>query len=402
MIHRRPLILGVGAVVLLLIGGRFLWGMLRPPDRSARVKRGDLVIGVAVTGTLRAVESSVLGPPQIRDVWQFKIAMMADEGTEVTAGQPILAFDPSELQQRLQTKLADLDSARTEVEKKRVDIAVTVANDSLALAEVEARLRKAHLIADQPSQLHSSIDMEKARLDLELAGLEVELVRRRIDATRRAGDEELGVIEANLAQVESEVQQIRDGIDRMQRSAPRDGIVIHVTDWRNEKKRVGDSCWVAEPVLEIPDLTRMEADGEVEEAQGGRVREGQTVVLRLDAHPDREYRGTVKSISRAVQEKSWRNPLKVVHLTLALDETDPERMRPGMRFRGTIEIERHPDVALVPVGAVFRDNGATVAFRYRLGGWRRVALNLGDRNADHVEVIDGLEPGDLVATELRP
>jgi HlyD family secretion protein len=159
---------------------------------------------------------------------------------------------------------------------------------------------------------------------------------------------------------------------------------------------------VAEPVLEIPDLTRMEADGEVEEAQGGRVREGQTVVLRLDAHPDREYRGTVKSISRAVQEKSWRNPLKVVHLTLALDETDPERMRPGMRFRGTIEIERHPDVALVPVGAVFRDNGATVAFRYRLGGWRRVALNLGDRNADQVEVIDGLEPGDLVATELRP
>ena len=154
------------------------------------------------------------------------------------------------------------------MEKKQVDIAVTVANDRLALAEVEARLRKARLIADQPSQLHSNIDIEKARLDLELAELEVELVRRRIDATSRAGDEELGVIEANLAQVESEVQQIRDGIDRMQRTAPRDGIVIHVTDWRNEKKKVGDSCWVAEQVLEIPDLSRMEADGEVEEAAG--------------------------------------------------------------------------------------------------------------------------------------
>jgi hypothetical protein len=159
---------------------------------------------------------------------------------------------------------------------------------------------------------------------------------------------------------------------------------------------------VAEPVLEIPDLTRMESDGEVEEAQGGRVREGQAVVLRLDAHPDHEFRGTVRSISRAVQEKSWRNPLKVVHLTLSLDETDPERMRPGMRFRGTIEIERHADATLVPVAAVFRDNGATVAYRYQFGGWRRAALTLGDRNADQVEVVDGLKPGDLVSTELRP
>lgn len=399
---RRRLILALCAVLLVLAGARFLWGLFQLPDGSARVERGDLVVGVDVSGTLRAVESSVLGPPQVRDVWQFKIAMMADEGTEVTAGQPILAFDASELQQRLQTKLADLDSARTEVEKKKVDIAVTVANDTLALAEVEARLRKAHLIADQPSRLHSSIDVEKARLDLELAELEVGLVRQRIDATRRAGAEELGVIEANLAQVESEVQQIQDGINRMQRTAPRDGIVIHVTDWRNEKKRVGDSCWVAESVLEIPDLNLMEADGEVEEAQGGRVREGQIVVLRLDAHPDREYRGTVESISRAVQEKSWRNPLKVVHLTLSLDETDPERMRPGMRYRGTIEIERHPDVALIPVGTIFRDKTETIAFRYRLGGWRRVVVDLGDRSADQVEVISGLEPGDVVSTELRP
>ncbi len=398
---RRRVILGAGVLVLLVFGGRFLWGLFRPPEGSARVERGDLVIGVDVTGTLRAVESSVLGPPQIRDVWRFKIAMMADEGTEVSAGEPILAFDPSELQQRLQTKLADLDSARTEVEKKRIDIAVTIANDTLALAEVEARLRKAHLVADQPSQLHSNIDMEKARLDLELAELEVGLVRRRIDATRRAGEEELGVIEAYLEQVDSEVQQIRDGIERMQRTAPRDGIVIHVTDWRNEKKRVGDSCWVAESVLEIPDLNLMEADGEVEEAQGGRIREGQAVEIRLDAHPDREYRGTVKSISRAVQEKSWRNPLKVVHLTLSLDMTDPERMRPGMRFRGTIEIERHPDVTLVPVGAVFRDGDATVVFRHRLGGWRKVNVQLGDRNADRVEVLDGLEPGELVSTERR-
>ena len=276
-----------------------------------------------------------------------------------------------------------------------------VANDRLALAEVEARLRKARLIAVQPAQLHSNNQVEKAKLDLELAEIEVDLVRRRINATHRAGGEELGVLEASLAQVESEVQQIRDGIGRMTRSAPRDGIVIHVTNWRNEKKKVGDSCWVAERVVEIPDLSVMEADGEVEEAEAGRVREGQGVSLHLDAHPDHEYRGVVESISRAVQEKSWRNPLKVVQLTFSLSETDPERMRPGMRFRGKIEIDRHVDVTLLPVEAVFREGNTTVAYRHGLSGWRRVALVLGERNTEQVEVIVGLEPGDLVSLEKR-
>lgn len=398
---RRRIVLAFSAIVILLVAGRVIWAVLHEPPGCRRTERGDLVIGVEVTGTLRAVDSSVLGPPQVRDVWQFKIAMMADEGTEVKTGQPVIAFDASELQQRLQTKLADLDSARTEVEKKKVDIAVTVANDRLALAEVEARLRKASLIADQPFGLRANNEIAKARLDLELAGLEVGLVKRRIDATRRAGDEELGVLEATLAQVESEVKQIQDGIGRMVRTAPRDGIVIHVANWRNEKKKVGDSCWVAERVVEIPDLSRMEADGEVEEAEAGRIREGQAVSLHLDAHPDHEYRAVVESISRAVQEKSWRNPLKIVHLTLSLEETDPERMRPGMRVRGEIEVDRHPDVVLIPVEAVFRDKGLTVAYSRGMTGWRSVPLVLGDRNSDQVEVIAGLEPGDLVSLERR-
>jgi multidrug efflux pump subunit AcrA (membrane-fusion protein) len=399
--RRRVIAIALAAVVTAVVAAIAV-ERLSPPAGSLRVERGDLVIGVEVTGTLHAVDSSTLGPPQIRDVWQFKIAMMTAEGSEVTTGQPILAFDTSELQQRLQTKQADLDTARTEVEKKKVDLSVDEANDILARADVEARLRKARLMTSQPSELQPSIEVKKARLDLELAELEVDLVLRRIEATRRAGVEELGVLEANLEQVESEVREIEDGIGKMTRVAPRDGIVIHITNWRNEKRKVGDSCSVRDMVLEIPDLGRMEADGEVEEARAGRVREGQRVVLRLDAYPDHEYRGTVSSISMAVQEKSWRNPLKVVRLTLSLDETDPERMRPGMRFRGEIEIERLEDVTMIPIEAVARAGDSPVAYRYLLGGWRPIAIVLGRRNDDRVEVLEGLEPGDVVAAGGRP
>ena len=395
--------IAVGLVaVLMLVLVQVVISRLRQPAGSVRVERGDLVIGVAVSGTLRAVETSALGPPQIRDVWQFKIAMMAEEGSEVTAGQPVLAFDTSELQQRLQTKKADLDSARIEVEKHKVFLAVTEANDILTLAETEARLRKAKLLVGQPSELQAGIEVKKARLDLELAELEVDLIRRRIDATRRAGAEESGVLEAFLNQVESGVQQIEDGIRRMTRVAPRDGIVIHATNWRNEKRKVGDTCSVRDMILEIPDLRLMEADGEVEETLAGRVREGQKVKLRLDAYPDRDYRGTVRSMSRAVREKNWRNPLKVVSLTLSLDETDPERMRPGMRFRGEVEIERRRDVPLLPIEAVAHAEGSVVAHRYGFTGWRPVEIVLGKSNADQVEVLEGLAPGDVVLRDGQP
>jgi multidrug efflux pump subunit AcrA (membrane-fusion protein) len=73
-----------------------------------------------------------------------------------------------------------------------------------------------------------------------------------------------------------------------------------------------------------------------------------------------------------------------------------------MRFRGDIEIERRENVVLLPIESVFQEEGSYVAFRRGISNWQRVELALGARNDDHVEVIDGLEPGDLVSLERRP
>src|SRR5262245_6965825 len=68
------------------------------------VRRDDLVLGVEVTGTLAAVNTDRLGPPAIGEIWQFKIAHMAAEGQAVKQGEPVLAFDAAELQQKLSEK----------------------------------------------------------------------------------------------------------------------------------------------------------------------------------------------------------------------------------------------------------------------------------------------------------
>ncbi|MGK2858430.1 MAG: hypothetical protein ACSLFQ_14615, partial [Thermoanaerobaculia bacterium] len=99
------------------------------------VQRGDLVLGVEATGTLKAEDSATIGPPPMHRRWQFKIAMMAPEGAEVKKGQPVLGFDVSELQRELEEQRAERDSASKQIEKARADLSIRKEQEDLALAE---------------------------------------------------------------------------------------------------------------------------------------------------------------------------------------------------------------------------------------------------------------------------
>jgi len=393
--------LRLAALVGVAVLAAAVWA-LRAGDREqggwVEVRRGDLVVNVEVSGTLRAVEFSQLGPPQIRDHWNFKISQMAPEGEHIEAGELALAFDSSELTQLLRTQMAERDSAQKEIEKTGKELELEQRNDRLRLEEARARCRKARLEVEVPEEILEGNDLAKARLDLELAEREIAYLERRLEAAERASRAALAALQATRDTADQKVRELKDAIEAMSVRAPRAGTVIYVTDWRDDKKKVGDSCWRGEEVIELPDLSRMMAKGEVDEADAGRVAEGQRVRLTLDAHPDVHFAGRVESIWRTVQRQSWRTPQKVVRMDISLDETDVRRMRPGMRFRGEVEVERAEAVLTVPLETVFTTSEGPVVWRETLLGAQRVVVRLGRRNATHVEVLDGLSEGDRVST----
>jgi multidrug efflux pump subunit AcrA (membrane-fusion protein) len=399
----RLLPIGAGLVLLTAV----LWAARgRDADDAGwtEVKRDSLVLEVEVTGELKAVDSSFLGPPPLHDVWDFKIAFLAPEGSQVRAGQPVMAFDASELERRLEEKRAEADAARKRIEKEKADADLRRRQDALRLEEARARARKAELQVDVPEALLASNDLAKARLELEEAREEIASLGERMAAARRAEATRLGALERQLAAADRRVRETRESIDRMSVVAPRDGTVVPVSNWRDEKKKVGDSVWRGERILEIPDLRAMMARGEVAEADAGRVAVGQRVRLKLDAHPDVAFHGTIASIWSTVQERSWRDPIKVVRLDVDLDSTDPQRMRPGMRFRGGIEVERVERAVVVPADAVFLKEAGPVAFRRTAFGWERRPVRIGRRSESLVEVLEGVREGDRVARvdlELR-
>ena len=362
-----------------------------------RVTRGDLVSGVDITGTLTAVDSGSFGPPQVSDTWEFKLSMLAPEGTDIKKGQPVMVFDTSQLQKRLDEKTAEAEQARKEIEKKHADLALRREDERLHLAEAEQRARKSELKLQGPADIVSVKERKQVQLDFEVAKNEAKAIRARIESLERAANAEIALLTSKQQHAQAVVNETQDGIQKMTVIAPRNGTVVYVTNWRGDKKKVGDSVWRMEHVAEIPDLARMMAKGDIDESDAGKVAVGQRVTLTLDAHPDEELHGTIKETARTVQRaQGSSSKLKVLRVDIVLDKSDPAKMRPGMRFHGTVELSRAKNALLVPKNAVYLSPRGPIAYRRGAFSITPVLLKLGMQNEKTIEVVSGIDEKDRV------
>jgi multidrug resistance efflux pump len=398
-IIRARVLIPLALLVLFLGGGWTLRNKLAA-DRQGdwvQVTRGDLVTGVEVAGTLASTAGGSFGPPQLNDVWDFKVSMMAPEGLEIKAGQPLLGFDTTELRKRLDTKTSEAESARKEIEKNRADLKLRREDERLKLAEAEADLRKSALKLEAPGDIIGVKERKQVELDHALAERRVHDSHERIADLERAASAQIALLESKLQAASAVVAATQAGIAAMTIQAPRDGTVVYTTNWRGDKKKVGDTCWRMERVIEIPDLNQLVAQGDVDEVDAGKVVVGQRVTFHLDAHPDEEFHGTIRKAARTVQQAmTTKDPLKVLRVEIVLDRCDPAKMRPGMRFQGKIELGRLRDAVLVPRTAVFLSPQGPVAYRRGFFSVDPVPLRLGTQNEEFVTVLGGLAPSDRV------
>ncbi len=397
-LRRRVVLVVVPLTLVGLAAGREPGDLPEPLP----VRRADLILSVEVEGELQAVRSAEIGAPPVPE-WEFKIARMAPEGMEIAKGDPVLAFDTEKLQRLLEQKRAELQEAQGKLEQKAAESRMGTLKIDQQIAKAEAEAGKARLKAEAPAELLGRVELEKARLehesftqDLANQQAEREAILARADAERRS-------LVAQRDRARGRVAELQSAIERMTVRAPLGGLVLHRSDWRDEKKKVGDQIWRGEIVLSIPDLSEMRADAMVDEADGGRVAVGQPATLRLEARPDLDYHGRVRRVAQNVRRKSWRVPAKVFRVDVELERTDPAIMRPAMRFRGEIETGRLEKRLLVPREAVFLRESGPVAFAWQFLRWRERPLKLGASNAAFVEVVEGLREGELVLpADLAP
>jgi HlyD family secretion protein len=188
--------------------------------------------------------------------------------------------------------------------------------------------------------------------------------------------------------------------------APIPGMVVLREEFRSgqrRKPRIGDSVFQNQPILYLPDVSRMLVHTRVREIDLHKVAAGHSVTIRIDAFPGLELRGEVMRIGvlaeseaggRARGERSF-------SITIQVHDSDP-RLRPGMTARAAIlamEVER---ALVLGIECIFEDHGRHYIYQQMPGGgFGRRRVVVGAHHEHLVQVIEGLEPGSRVA-RLRP
>jgi HlyD family secretion protein len=149
------------------------------------------------------------------------------------------------------------------------------------------------------------------------------------------------------------------------------------------------------------DLTRMQVNASIDEADVGRVESAQAVRFRVDAFPEREFDGRVKQVR--LQPTTVQN---VVTYTAVITADNPEQLlKPGMTASVTIEVARRDDALQVPAAALrFKPDAETLsAFAAESGQAEArgtTVWTLDDNRLARVAVRTGLSNG--AQTEVRP
>jgi hypothetical protein len=141
----------------------------------------------------------------------------------------------------------------------------------------------------------------------------------------------------------------------------------------------------------------MTADVKVHESISGRVQKGQRVRVICDTMPERPLNGTVMSVSVLAAAGSWRDPNRRDYtVRVLLDDTAGFELKPSMRCKAEIFLDRVTDAMSVPIQAVFRRGGRTFAYVPQGGGFAQREIEVGRASETRIEILSGLSEGEQV------
>jgi HlyD family secretion protein len=169
--------------------------------------------------------------------------------------------------------------------------------------------------------------------------------------------------------------------------APIDGVVTAKDAWAGQYLTGGSHAF------SLQSNGDFELKADVDELDVANVQEGQNAIVRVDAFPGRTFTGTVSSISSVAKTSGG---VATYEVTVSLESSG--ELRDGMTASMDIVTHEARDILLVPSDAIRTENGQSYV---ETGDGRKVTVETGISDSDSVEIVSGLEEGDLVRTRER-
>jgi HlyD family secretion protein len=338
------------AVLLAAIAGLYAWWSERsaaPEFRFGKVERGSITAAVSATGTVNPVTAVQVGSQvsgQIKELF-------ADFNSEVKKGQVIARIDSDSFLLKVNQAMADLDAARATVLTQRANVSALQAEVSRAkvnFSDAERELRRNKELFEKNFVSASALDKAKAAYDA---------AREQVNTAQAqlaAGHAQVTNVEALVKQREAQLAQAKVDLERTTIRAPVDGIVVKKSV--EPGQTVAASLQAPELFVIAQDLREMQVDTSIDEAEIGRVREGQPATFTVDSFPGRAFRGTVGQVRRAALVVQ-----NVVTYTAVIATSNPNlELFPGMTANVRIVTDTRDNVLKIPNAALrFRPPGAS-------------------------------------------
>jgi HlyD family secretion protein len=368
---------GALVVVLTALAGLagaayWYWSTTGPPPtgyKTARVDRGPVAATVTATGTVNAVISVQVGS-QVSGIVQ---RLYADYNSEVTEGQVIAQIDPAPFQARADQARSNLKTATGTLEKARI-----------ALEQRAIELDRMAALRRQQFVAQSELDL--ARTNHRDAAAQVTVSQGQLDQAK-----------ASLAAAELDLEHttIR---------SPVTGIVVS----RNVDVGQTVAASLQAPTLFViaQDLTRMQVNANVSEADIGGVAEGKGAEFMVDAYPAQLFRGTVVQVRNA--PVSIQNVV-TYDVVISVENTDL-KLKPGMTANVSIVTASKNEALRVPSAALRFKLPGTPTERKRSVVWvlaaegipRPITVQPGISDSTFTEVLEGdLKDGDAVIVGIE-
>ena len=288
---------------------------------TSPITRGDIVDTVGATGTLQAVTTVQVGSQVSGNIsW-----LGADFNSIVRKGQVMARLDPSLFEAQLEQSKANLAQTRANLAKAQSDLE----RMKVQLTDAQQKYTRARELSEKALLPQSDLDAAKIGVDSAQASL----------AAQQAT---VNQATASVSMAQASVNQNQVNLDHTIITAPIDGIVTQRSV--DVGQTVAASMQAPTLFMLAADLTKMQVNANIDEADVGRIRPGQHVTFRVDAYPTDTFEGTVSQIRL--------QPVVVQNVTTygtVIDvPNDQLKLKPGMTANVKVEISKRTDILRVP------------------------------------------------------
>jgi HlyD family secretion protein len=314
---------------------------------------------------------------------------LVEDGAQVVQGQMLAVLSNAELQLSTLEKQAEVEQQLNNMRSQELALLNTRNSNLRDLNQAETDLAKARRQYDLYKPLAekgfvSSKTFNDARDDLDYQTNRLRILRQSIAQNEALQSSQLGQLRAASSSLNSSMGVARDSLGQLNIRAPVTGQLSGFDI------QLGQSLQQGERVGQIDSAGGDKLQADVDEFYLGRVAVGQTASADIDG---KTYRLKVAKVYPQVRNGQFQIDLLFVG-------PEPQSMQRGQTVQAKLTLGDASKALLVPNGAFFNDTGGTWVFvvdKSGNGATRR-AVQLGRRNSDYIEVLNGLQSGDRVIT----